>query len=791
MNSHTFNPAFPGLPQNVIQHAVRFHPYPTVNAPLGEFEEIHRYPSFVLQSSWYDDMPPSVGAVWAGFPTAVVWNALAPRDTVRNLRGRMAAVAYRTHGGQPFHYIVLSYDERGRVEAQLRLTENIGFDAVYYRYNALNKITSVHVVDATGQHATFYGYDSEGRVSKMWAERSNGIAYGLGTSMTPQRPTLIELNRQALPHAVYGYDAADAVTSVDYPRLGVTTTIDVNARGAQLRTRTQTSDLLARTIFEQRLGYDDLDQITNAWSLGNGAIENAMYQYDALGRTVWARTNGPNNALVHAEMYAYDQVGNRRSMLNDIYGIVHSYTHAPTTNRLTGFVQGDVATPGYRSHTLGYHSDGALATRERTDVQGGRTVARSESFAYDAFGLIERYRVQRDVGGLQGSCTPDAALQPISEWRYRFGPLQEREQKRQYSSDIPADGLAWTYTLLGADAKQLASYNGIQGAFCGQPPTTAWLWPVEYNSYGPAHTRLIMRPTGAVEYVLHDHLGSARITLDNAARVIESRSYTAFGDELTSSGTGARTSYIGRETDNESDLGFYGVRLYDPTYGRFLSTDPLWKEFAHLTPYHYSENTPIIKSDPSGAFPWGVVIGAAVEVASQMIFENRSVSEIDGGRVLIAAAAGGLTGGLSAFSSATTRIVGTAVISVAEGAAKRAVSGEETTVGDVAFDGIAGGAIGGTADVLASAASKSPAGKMVTDALRREENTLAGGRTRAAQVAAVESARDAVGQIGRGVKEESVLGLVSFGLQGASKIMTNPVSRDNTAVAMKPIVTKP
>jgi RHS repeat-associated protein len=218
---------------------------------------------------------------------------------------------------------------------------------------------------------------------------------------------------------------------------------------------------------------------------------------------------------------------------------VHTYTYAPTTNRLTGFVQGDVA-------------------------------------------------------------TPDAALQPISEWRYRFGPLQEREQKRQYSSDIPADGLAWTYTLLGADAKQLASYNGIQGAFCGQPPTTAWLWPVEYNSYGPAHTRLIMRPTGAVEYVLHDHLGSARITLDNAARVIESRSYTAFGDELTSSGTGARTSYIGRETDNESDLGFYGVRLYDPTYGRFLSTDPLWSKYLPLQSFQYCRNSPVLRTDRTG-----------------------------------------------------------------------------------------------------------------------------------------------------------------------------------------------
>jgi RHS repeat-associated protein len=109
-----------------------------------------------------------------------------------------------------------------------------------------------------------------------------------------------------------------------------------------------------------------------------------------------------------------------------------------------------------------------------------------------------------------------------------------------------------------------------------------------------------MRPTGAVEYVLHDHLGSARITLDNAARVIESRSYTAFGDELTSSGTGARTSYIGRETDNESDLGFYGVRMYEPLYGRFLSTDPLWSKYLPLQSYQYAGNSPVMMLDDGG-----------------------------------------------------------------------------------------------------------------------------------------------------------------------------------------------
>jgi RHS repeat-associated protein len=130
-----------------------------------------------------------------------------------------------------------------------------------------------------------------------------------------------------------------------------------------------------------------------------------------------------------------------------------------------------------------------------------------------------------------------------------------------------------------------------------------------------------MRPTGAVEYVLHDHLGSARITLDNAARVIESRSYTAFGDELTSSGTGARTSYIGRETDNESDLGFYGVRMYDPTYGRFLSTDPLWAKYLPLQSYQYAGNEPLLHTDRSGFVV--VFEGQEFEEAHNKIYEEK------------------------------------------------------------------------------------------------------------------------------------------------------------------------
>ncbi len=451
--------------------------------------------------------------------------------------------------------------------------------------------------------------------------------------------------------------------------------------------------------------------------------------------------------------------------------------------------------PPTRMHTLAYDADGALQTRTQNEVADGMEVQRIETFAYDAFELIHRYTVRRDVAAVGAGlgCAADAAQQPMDDWRYRFGPLQEREQKRQYATagNAAVDGLRWTYTLLGADAKQLATYNGLQGAFCGQPDATVWMWPVEHNAWGPAGTRVIMRPTGAREYVVHDHLGSARLTLDNTGQIVERRSYRAFGTETSSAGEGARTSYIGREKDVESDLGFYGVRMYEPTYGRFLSVDPLWGEFAQMTPYHYCGNNPLILTDPSGEFPWGILIGAAVEMASQMAFENRSFSDIDYKRVGVAAVAGGLTGGLSSISSTGARIAATATISVAEGAAKRAVSGEETTAGDVAKDAVFGAAGGYVAENVAKRALASAEGQLAKDQLRRAENAVADGRLRPAQLARAEAAKEALAQVGRGPKQDL---LISVGKESADKlaqVVFTPMKKDNTSVSPRNVPGKP
>ncbi|KAB2892629.1 MAG: hypothetical protein F9K28_11415 [Bacteroidetes bacterium] len=251
---------------------------------------------------------------------------------------------------------------------------------------------------------------------------------------------------------------------------------------------------------------------------------------------------------------------------------------------------------------ISYDPDGAMVYRKRDGVEGGLGFQRIEEYAWNAFKLLEQFTVRTDAvaeGGGPG-CEPDATTMPADVWRYRFNPMQEREQKRQEitSGNVVRDGLAWTYTLLGADTKQLATYNGIEGAFCGQP--SVWMWPVEYNSYGPANTRVILRPNGTKEYVIADHLGSPRITVNDQGAILQHTTYAPFASVLTTTGTGQRTGYIGREADNETGLGNYGVHLYEPEYGRFMSVDVLWGEYEGWQPYQYGANQPTLMVDDNG-----------------------------------------------------------------------------------------------------------------------------------------------------------------------------------------------
>src|SRR5439155_17228196 len=65
-----------------------------------------------------------------------------------------------------------------------------------------------------------------------------------------------------------------------------------------------------------------------------------------------------------------------------------------------------------------------------------------------------------------------------------------------------------------------------------------------------------------------------------------------------------RYGFNGKENDNEvkgeGNQQDYGMRIYDPRVGRFLSVDPITSQYPELTPYQFASNRPIDGIDQDG-----------------------------------------------------------------------------------------------------------------------------------------------------------------------------------------------
>ncbi|HEX8545319.1 MAG TPA: RHS repeat-associated core domain-containing protein, partial [Cytophagaceae bacterium] len=125
-------------------------------------------------------------------------------------------------------------------------------------------------------------------------------------------------------------------------------------------------------------------------------------------------------------------------------------------------------------------------------------------------------------------------------------------------------------------------------------------------------------------YELGDHRGNVNTTvsdfrvgvggtnnanlIDHYAAVIKTTAdYGVWGDELVGRGgkqNDFRFGFNGKEKDDDGEFGKtvydYGFRIYNPGLGRFLSMDPLSKNYQFLSPYQFAENTPIFAIDLDG-----------------------------------------------------------------------------------------------------------------------------------------------------------------------------------------------
>ena len=126
-------------------------------------------------------------------------------------------------------------------------------------------------------------------------------------------------------------------------------------------------------------------------------------------------------------------------------------------------------------------------------------------------------------------------------------------------------------------------------------------------------------------FELSNHLGNVLVTVSDrkfgqspvnnlytsfTADVVSATDYAPFGMQMVgrtfdaAGATAYRYGFNGKENDPETsgdgNQYDYGFRIYNPRVGRFLSVDPLMKEYPWYTPYQFAGNIPISKIDLEG-----------------------------------------------------------------------------------------------------------------------------------------------------------------------------------------------
>ena len=146
-----------------------------------------------------------------------------------------------------------------------------------------------------------------------------------------------------------------------------------------------------------------------------------------------------------------------------------------------------------------------------------------------------------------------------------------------------------------------------------------YLYDVNNNVYGLIYN-------GNIYYYVKNILGEILYIINDSGYIEVEYNYDAFGNILSISGNMATTLgnnnhivYKSYYMDFENDLYYLKSRYYNPSWGRFISSDKIDPSVASgLNLYAYCLNNPVMCDDPEGTFVWIILLVAALVAASTL-----------------------------------------------------------------------------------------------------------------------------------------------------------------------------
>lgn len=384
-----------------------------------------------------------------------------------------------------------------------------------------------------------------------------------------------------------------------------------------------------------RYNYDLENRITNQ-TVGDFYAIN--YTYDFLGRL--SSINTPAGTI------SYDYQTGQGQVIRELPNKVKTLWEFGVNGQLMKTTHIDPNDYILAEYQYQYRPDGLIeAIAEKT--QKDQIV---KYYEYDNVGRLIRasddagkeFRYEYDMLGNRVQTTSTVGVQQQADYDWagrltRFNGMEcSQDAAGNLNSIIYGDSkMNYQYNedcqLINSNNKVLYKYDGdgklIERkvdneifSFIANPLSDFWQPMVMDNiSEGrtlliwDGNTPLIIIKNGKPEYVLADHLGSARLIVDEQGKVIQHIDYDPFGtikNEIDVKGL--TPGFSGLFYDPQAKLYLTKARAYNPVLGQFQQIEPLKQipsgSQKELTLYAYCGNDPVNFVDRNGTWPtwiWG------------------------------------------------------------------------------------------------------------------------------------------------------------------------------------------
>ncbi|MFC6859202.1 DUF6443 domain-containing protein [Zunongwangia atlantica] len=574
--------------------------YTNVSYPSSNISE-------VLLINYYDKYLPIGAEAYVSVPGT---NSRGENIT-SNLKGLIAVTRAKVLNTNPVKWVntTMGYDKYGNIVWTKNINEYLQTnDLVETKLDFTGKPIenyTKHIRSGSGSPqialTDYMVYDHQGRLKKQ-TQKINSNASELIVNNTYDELGQIESNQ------IGGDPDQDGLQEIDY---------QYNIRG-WLKS-VNNIDNLGSDLFAFSINYNQ-PQMGLSDPLYNGNISEVLWRS--------ANTQDSYSNRKRGYAYSYDELNRIKEAkfrrANSAGSSYSEQTAHYNVSRITYDKNGNILTLQRKGNTSGssystidnlvytYNGNQLLKVDDNSNIEAGFADGSSSGndYAYDDNGNM-RY---------------DFNKKGIQNINYNFLNLPESI----YVQGNGYDGiLSYTYDANGNKLEKYDEESNIRTQYDGtfiykKTGSTAPILDIikQDQSY-------IKNENDQFSYVYNytDHLGNVRLSfsdlnnngiIESSSEILDESNYYPFGlqhsgyNNVVSSSTNSlikKYRYNGKEIQDELGLNIYdyGARMYDPSVGRFISTDPLADKYYEHTPYNYVGSSPIMRVDPDGR-DWEIVI---------------------------------------------------------------------------------------------------------------------------------------------------------------------------------------